>query len=218
MVELKNRVLTIDMDAIHIPRYSIQQMVKNRWKQNNELKNLDPFARYIGGRIKKFKTPEELQAKVDGYFQTCWGARYYNGKPLLDENGNVVQGIIKPYTVSGLARHLGITVKCLFEYEVHSKIGMIPPEYNDIIQDAKLRIQEYAEQRLYDREGSSGARFVLETGFGWVTKKEAMELKQSDRRIKLARDKLNFVKQQAEEGKLTDKELTVNILRAGNDD
>jgi len=217
MVELKGKILTIDMDAIKVPKLQIREITIKRHKKYQEIKRLDPFALYLGGRPKKFKTPQELQEKVDGYFETCWGARYYNGKPLLDENGEVVKGIIRPYTMSGLARYLGISIKCLFEYEVHSKAGTMLPEYAEILTDAKLRIQEYAEQRLYDREGSSGARFVLETGFGWLTKKEAQELRQTDKRIKLAREKLEFVKEQAREGKLDDKELTVNILRAGDD-
>ena len=216
MVELKDRVLTIDMDAIHVPGLAMRTALIANFKKRQELKALDPFFRAF--HRPKYKTPEELQAKVDSYFQTCWGARYYNGKPLLDENGDVVQGIIRPYTMSGLARHLGISTQILFHYEANAKAGLIRPEYAEIIVDAKLRIQEYAEQRLYDREGSSGARFVLETGFGWMTKKDARELKQTDKRIKQTQEKLDFIKEQAREGKLEDKELTVNILRAGDDD
>lgn len=217
MVKLKGRKLYIDMDAIHVPRLAIRETLIKQWKKKQELKAIDPFFRGFSSLNRKFKTPAELQAKVDGYFQTCWGAKYYNGKPLLDENGEVVKGIIRPYTMSGLARYLNCTVQCLFKYEVNAKAGLIQPEYAEIIADARLRIQEYAEQRLYDREGSSGARFVLETGFGWMTHKEAQELRQTDKRIKQAQEKLEFIKEQAREGKLDDKELTVNILRAGDE-
>ena len=95
---------------------------------------------------------------------------------------------------------------------------MIDPEYGAIIDDAKLRIQEYAEKRLYDRDGSSGARFVLEAGFGWLTERDMRELKQSDARIQLSREKLDFIKKQAEDNKLQDTELTVNIMRATDED
>ena len=87
MVELKGKILTIDMDAIKVPKLQIREITIKRHKKYQEIKRLDPFALYLGGRPKKFKTPQELQEKVDGYFETCWGARYYNGKPLLDENG-----------------------------------------------------------------------------------------------------------------------------------
>jgi hypothetical protein len=42
----------------------------------------------------------------------------------------------------------------------------------DIINVAKLRVQEYAESRLYDRDGVRGAMFVLSMNFGWILPKE----------------------------------------------
>ena len=211
------RILYINMDEIHIPQSSFLAANKAAWKKKQKLKSLDPF--YQSKRL-VYNTPEELQKAVDAYFDSCYGPGYYRGMPILDPHGDPVIMQIQPFTLTGLARHLHISTVTLFKYEAHSKAGLIPPEYAEIILDAKLRIQEYAERRLYDKDGTSGARFVLEAGFGWMTKKEQQELKQSKKRIKLAQDKLLFLKETAEAGKLTDNNLVVNIMRAGegNDD
>lgn len=211
------RILYIDMDEIHIPQSSFLAANKAAWKKRQKLKSLDPF--YQSKRL-VYNTPEELQQAVDAYFDSCFGPGYYRGMPILDVHGDPVIMQIQPFTLTGLARHLHISTVTLFKYEAHSKAGLIPPEYAEIILDAKLRIQEYAERRLYDKDGTSGARFVLEAGFGWMTKKEQQELRQSKKRIKLAQDKLLFLREQADAGKLTDNNLVVNIMRAGegNDD
>ena len=38
-------------------------------------------------------------------------------------------------------------------------------EYRAIIETAKLKIENYAEMRLYDRDGCNGARFNLQNNF-----------------------------------------------------
>ncbi len=41
-------------------------------------------------------------------------------------------------------------------------------EFNDTITRAKSRVEEYAESRLFDRDGSNGAQFSLRNNFkGW---------------------------------------------------
>lgn len=215
LIEKQGRILYMDMDKIHIPQYSFLKANKAAWKKRQVLKSLDPF--YSSRRL-RYETPEELQKAVDAYFDSCFGPTYYRGQQVLDANGDPVMTQIEPFTVTGLARHLHITTVTLYKYEAHAKAGLIPQEYADIVIDAKLRIQEYAEKRLYDRDGSSGARFVLEAGFGWMTKKEKKELKQNKKRIELSQQKLEFIKKKAEEDKLQDKELIVNILRASDED
>lgn len=206
----RGRVLYINMDEIHVPQYTFLNANKAAWKKRQEMKSLDPFGRYSTKPL-KFDTPEKLQDAVNSYFDSCYGPWYYKGVPMLDERGKPIIVQTKPFTVSGLARHLHINTATLKDYECHSKSGLIPTEYADIILDAKLRIQEYAEGRLYDRDGSNGARFVLEAGFGWMTRREKSELKQSKKRIKLAQEKLKLIQ---DANKLEDRQLTVNILRA----
>ena len=40
--------------------------------------------------------------------------------------------------------------------------------FNDTITRAKSRCEEYAESRLYDRDGARGAQFSLEHNFKWL--------------------------------------------------
>lgn len=117
-----------------------------------------------------FKTPEEMQEKIDGYFKEC------EGHPLVDDDGNAVMDkfgypIItgqKPLTVTGLALALGFTTRqSLLNYQHRSK------RFQEIIERAKLRIENYAEMRLYDRDGSNGAKFNLQNNFKhWNADKE----------------------------------------------
>jgi hypothetical protein len=212
----RGRVLYIDMDMVTIPKFDFIQ--SNKKKTGKELKKLDPFMNSNNGR--KFKTPQQLQKKINEYFDSCYGPGYYKGNPILDVDGNPVIVQKEPFTISGLARYLHVSTVTLYNYDTDSRAGLIPPEYAEIIRDAKLRIQEYAEKRLYDRDGSGGAKFVLEAGFGWMTDRDRMELKQNKKRIKVAQAKLKLLQDAAAANKLDDNQLIVNIMRAGegNDD
>lgn len=109
-----------------------------------------------------YESPEEMQEKIDAYFEEC------KGHPLLDDEGNAVTDkfgypIIldqKPLTVTGLALALGFTTRAsLLNYQAKSKA------FREIIEKAKLQIENYAEMRLYDKDGSNGAKFNLQNNF-----------------------------------------------------
>lgn len=121
-----------------------------------------------GGRPPKFKTKEEMQEKIDAYFASC------EGELLLDDAGNPVcapkVGLVyikppKPPTVTGLALALGFASRqALLNYQGQK-------QFNDTITRAKSRIEEYAEARLFDRDGVNGAKFSLINNFrGWGEK------------------------------------------------
>ena len=113
----------------------------------------------------KYKSAAEMSEKVDGYFNDC------EGHPLTDENGDIVADkygnpiIIgaHPPTVTGLALWLGFkTRQSLLDYQSRNKA------FNDVLTRAKSRCEEYAERRLYDRDGVNGAKFSLKNNFkGW---------------------------------------------------
>lgn len=216
MYKKTGRVIILDMDAIQIPEAEFLKLNRCAWRKRQELKKLDPFSDPFIKR--KYADPQELQEKIDEYFKSCFGVKYYKGKPVFDMDGEPVIGQVEPFTLSGLARYIGICRNTLRNYEIKSKAGLIPPEYYEIIQEARMRVQEYAEKRLYDRDGSTGARFVLEAGFGWMTERDRKELKQSKKRIKVSQDKLKLLQAAAEAKNMDDKEFVVNILRASNDD
>lgn len=123
------------------------------------------------GRPPRYKTVEEMQAKIDAYFIAC------AGEPLLDETGTAVTDkygelvIIgaHPPTVTGLALALGFTGRqALLNYQAKK-------QFMDTITRAKSRCEEYAESRLYDRDGARGAQFSLEHNFRWNTATAAEE-------------------------------------------
>lgn len=113
-------------------------------------------------RTLKYKSAQELQAAIDGYFAEC------EGEVLLDEGGRPVlyQGApvrvgAHPPTVTGLAYTLGFASRQgLLNYQ--GRKG-----FNDAITRAKLRIESYTEGRLYDRDGARGAQFSLQHNFRW---------------------------------------------------
>lgn len=125
--------------------------------------------KHPGGRPPKFDSAEQMQELIDKYFTEC------DGKPLLDENGmpirnkygKIIRDDRKPYTITGLALALGFaTRKSLLEYEGKE-------EFVNTILRAKSRVERYAEERLYDKDGANGAKFSLANNFkGWSEKQQ----------------------------------------------
>lgn len=116
------------------------------------------------GRPPKYKNKEEIEERIEQYFKDC------EGHVLTDEEGNTIYNkygypvIIdrKPLTITGLALALGFASRqALLNYQGKR-------EFNDTITRAKSRVEQYAEERLFDKDGSSGAQFSLRNNFkGW---------------------------------------------------
>lgn len=100
--------------------------------------------KHPGGRPLKFKSVEELQEKIDGYFSLC----------ATDK---------EPITITGLALALDTTRDLLVNYGKKD-------EFSDTIKKAKLKVENEYEKRLVKR-GSSGDIFALKN-FGWSDKQE----------------------------------------------
>jgi hypothetical protein len=90
----------------------------------------------------KFKTPKEIEKKINAYFDEC------------DKTGD-------PYTITGLALSLGATRQTLLNYEEREG-------FFDTIKKAKTRVEHYAEKRLFG-PSPTGAIFALKN-FGWSDK------------------------------------------------
>ncbi|MCP3684615.1 MAG: hypothetical protein GY861_18265 [bacterium] len=105
-----------------------------------------------GGRPLKFKSVEELQEKIDAYFESCW----------IEENGKLIR--IRPYTISGLALELDTCRKVLLDYEERD-------EYSNAIKKAKGKIESFAEEKLYGNN-VAGVIFNLKNNYGWKDKTE----------------------------------------------
>lgn len=122
------------------------------------------------GATPRYKNPEEIEILIDAYFKECDGVPYTdeNGQPLTTEKGAIIYKTPpKPPTVTGLALALGFTTRqALLNYQGKEN-------FVDTISRAKTVIEEYAERRLFDRDGCNGAKFSLANNFkGWAEKQE----------------------------------------------
>ena len=115
------------------------------------------------GRKPLYTDPQVMQQKIDAYFESCEVKVLYksDGSAQLDKWGNVVMAHVRPPTITGLALALGFTSRqSLLNYQ--GKAAFV-----DIITRAKLRVESYAEERLFDRDGAAGAKWALACNFGW---------------------------------------------------
>lgn len=121
------------------------------------------------GRPPKYKTKEEIQEKIDQYFEECKGTVVFDteGNPLIDKYGEVVVKDKRPLTITGLALALGFNSRqALLNYQGRK-------EFNDTITRAKAIVEQYAEERLFDKDGANGAKFSLANNFeGWKEKQQ----------------------------------------------
>lgn len=110
--------------------------------------------KHPGGRPAKFKTPEEMQEKIDQYFEEC-GVTFKVG----------YDGLVKHPTVTGLSVALGFADRqSLIDYAGKD-------EFSCTIKQAKLKIEEHLEQCLHN-SSVAGTIFNLKNNFGWKDKHE----------------------------------------------
>ena len=74
---------------------------------------------------------------------------------------------VRPLTITGLALALGFNSRqSLLNYQGKQ-------EFMDTITRAKAKVEQYAEERLYDKDGANGAKFSLSNNFeGWKEKQQ----------------------------------------------
>lgn len=117
-----------------------------------------------GEKHPMYTCKEEVDELIQRYFKECEGKPLLDdeGKPVFDKYGYPVIIGRKPPTITGLALALGFTNRqSLLNYQAR-------PEFRDTITIAKSRVEQYTEERLFDKEGSNGARFSLQCNFkGW---------------------------------------------------
>ena len=112
-----------------------------------------------GGRPLKFKSPEELQAKIDAYYE--WAK----------ENK-------KHITITGLAWFLDTNRQTLLRYEeddselLKSVSEDVRQAFRDTVKRAKARIEMEYEESLYNKNSAVGAIFTLKNNYNYVDKQE----------------------------------------------
>ena len=133
------------------------------------------------GRPLKFKTAQELQRRINGYFKSCdphivtrkmvvyplvkVGKRWeydYNQEPSIVKRKVMSEQV--PYTITGLALYLGTTRETLIDYESRD-------EFSDTIKAAKSRCEEFAERLLFIGK-ATGPIFNLKNNYGWKDAKQ----------------------------------------------
>lgn len=113
------------------------------------------------GSKPRYKTPEEMQVKIDEYFEECKGTllRDHNGDPILTRWGDPVFLDKRPPTLTGLALALGFKSRqALLTYQAKK-------EFVDTLLKARARVEQYNEEQLYTRDGAKGAMFNLQRNF-----------------------------------------------------
>lgn len=107
------------------------------------------------GRPLKFKSVEELQNKIDAYFESCFDIVDWNKKK------------IKPFTILWLCNFLDVDRKTLINYEDKWD------GFFHTIKRAKSRVEEDIEiWALTNALNPTSAIFNLKNNFGWVDKQE----------------------------------------------
>lgn len=136
------------------------------------------------GRPPKYKSVEEIQEKIAKYFNECVGTPLTDddGKPVRNKLGYPIMIGERPPTITGLALALGFTSRqALLNYQAKK-------EFVDTITRAKSRVEQYTEERLFDKDGTSGAQFSLRNNFkGWnelEEKKMEIELLKLENQLK----------------------------------
>lgn len=121
------------------------------------------------GRPPKYKSKEEIQEKIDAYFKDCEGkvVKDENGRPILNKYDEPVIIGNRPMTITGLALALGFSSRqSLLNYKGKK-------EFLDTITRAYARVEQYTEERLFDKDGAAGAKFSLANNFeGWKEKQQ----------------------------------------------
>ena len=108
--------------------------------------------------MKKKETPEEFAVKIEQYFYTRRILkRDKQGEAIMGADG-AFQYDERPYTVTGLALALGFSSREeLFSVNDRHKKALVGR--------ALLRVEESAEEKLFNKDSFNGTRLFLATNF-----------------------------------------------------
>lgn len=114
------------------------------------------------GRPLLYKSVDDLSKIIDEYFDWCDNrmGQFFN----KDKGENTPFSDPAPYTMSGLARRLGMDRRTLLDYSKRD-------EFLPTIKAARDRVHEDVETRLMGKN-ATGAIFNLKNNFDWRDKTE----------------------------------------------
>ena len=120
----------------------------------------------------KAKDIRELKRRTEAYFESRLApVTDKNGVPLTDEKGQIIKKVALPYTLTGLA----LAVGCESREEM---LTFEDKEMNRYMRMSVMRVEEYAEERLFSKEAFSGVKLFLSVNFDrW---RDGAELSEDD--------------------------------------
>ena len=156
------------------------------------------------GRPPKYEHKEEIEGLIEEYFKKCEGEilKDEEGEVIFDKFGNPVIVGARPPTVTGLALALGFSTRLSLALGFMSRQALLNYQtrdkcFNDTITRAKSMVEAYAEERLFDKDGSNGARFSLINNFRGWTEKPQTDLDEQEQEERIQGMRLdNAVKRQ----------------------
>jgi len=122
------------------------------------------------GRPLKYKTAEEMQARIDEYFELCQPKPMMDAadKPFIDSKGNQMYEL-NPPTISGLALHLGFVNRAsMYDYEQRG-------EFSDTIKKARTRCEQWIEKNGIEGKTPPAMAIFALKNYGWTDKPEKQE-------------------------------------------
>lgn len=137
---------------------------------------MDEEVKNLGGRPPFYKTPEELQAKIDEYFVSGVTKRIV----IVGKGDNRKEIEIEVPTIAGMCYFLGFASRQSF-YDYESRDG-----FAYTVKRARLFIEQEYEEMLH--EGNTvGAIFALKN-FGWTDNQNLNIGGQADNPIEIVAD------------------------------
>lgn len=118
--------------------------------------------KHPGGRPLKFKSAEELQAKIDEYFKRC---EERTGIFISKEGKKIeIPSPIIP-TIAGLAYAVGVDRQTIYNYAEKD-------EFFDTIKNARDYIISLIESKLVNTNSNAGGIIFLAKNYGYQDKQE----------------------------------------------
>lgn len=162
--------------------------------------------RYRGTNKMNFNSPKKLRDAINGYFESCYEYKIdRSGKQVYDHEGNPVKYQARPFTVSGLALAIGIPTSDLHRYskgyfDEDMKGDPNLDTFQRIIAHSRQLVEQSVESRIYHRDSSFGAKFVLDSAFGWCTQRDRAEIEEKEFNKWLKKAEFEWKKELAKAG------------------
>ncbi|KXL53493.1 hypothetical protein CLNEO_07190 [Anaerotignum neopropionicum] len=115
--------------------------------------------------VPHYENKEEVETLADKYFEKCKGEALRDDydNVVYQKNGEPTMVGARPPTVSGLAFAL--------RFQSRQDFLNYTGKFAETVARARLKLESYAEERLYDKDGLQGAKFTLTNNFqGWAEK------------------------------------------------